>query len=72
MQPSEEKIKKDVMDQLRWDRRVDISNLQVEVSGGEVKLAGTIPSYRMLEIVNMDVLDVPGVIYLTNDIDVQT
>jgi osmotically-inducible protein OsmY len=71
MQPSEETVKKNIIDQLKWDNRVDISNLKVEVSGGNVKLTGTVPSYRMYEIVNMDVLDVHGVTYLTNELKVK-
>jgi hyperosmotically inducible protein len=71
MRGTEEQIKRNVIDQLRWDSRVEISNLQVDVSGGEVKVAGTIPSWRMREIVNWDVLDVPGVIHLVNELKVK-
>lgn len=72
MQPSEEQIKKNVIDQLRWDSRVEISNLKVDVSGSEVKVSGIIPTWRMREIVNMDVLDVAGVTYLVNSLKVQS
>lgn len=72
MTPSEEQIKKNVIDQLRWDSRIEISNLQVTVSEGEVKVEGTIPSWGMREIVNMDVLDVAGVTYLVNNLKVQS
>lgn len=70
MTRSEEEIKKNVVNQLRWDSRLDISDLRVDVSGGEVKVAGTIPAWRMREIVNMDVLDVAGVKYLVNNLKV--
>lgn len=72
MKPSEEQIKRNVIDQLRWDSRVEISNLKVDVSGGEVKVSGIIPTWRMREIVNMDVLDVAGVTYLVNNLKVQS
>jgi osmotically-inducible protein OsmY len=71
MQPSEDTIKIGVIDQLKRDSRLDISKLNVEVSGGTVKLTGTVPSYRMREIAMMDVLDVPGVTYLTNELKVK-
>jgi osmotically-inducible protein OsmY len=71
MQPSEDIIKKVIIDQLKWDGRIDISNLSVEISGGTVKLMGTVPSYRMREIAMMDVLDVPGVTYLTNELKIK-
>lgn len=44
MTQAEEAIRLDVIDQLRWDTRVDISNIDVEVSGGTVKLTGTVLS----------------------------
>ena len=60
----DEQIKLSVIDQLKWDSRVDISDIDVTVSGGTVKLKGSVPSYRMREIAAMDVLDVDGVTFL--------
>jgi osmotically-inducible protein OsmY len=67
----DEQIKLSVVDQLKWDSRVDISDIDVAVSGGTVKLKGSVPSYRMREIAAMDVLDVDGVTYLANELKVQ-
>ena len=67
----DEQIKLSVIDQLKWDSRVDISDIDVAVSGGTVKLKGSVPSYRMREIVDMEVLDVDGVTYLANELKVQ-
>ena len=67
----DEQIKLSVIDQLKWDSRVDISDIDVAVSGGTVKLEGGVPSYRMREIAAMDVLDVDGVTNLANELKVQ-
>jgi osmotically-inducible protein OsmY len=67
----DEQIKLSVIDQLKWDSRVDISDIDVAVSGGTVKLKGGVPSYRMREIAAMDVLDVDGVTNLANELKVQ-
>lgn len=40
-----EEVKKDIVDTLYWDTRVDASDIQVEVNGDEVTLAGTVPNY---------------------------
>jgi osmotically-inducible protein OsmY len=42
---SDEAIKKDLMDELYWDYRVDASNVKAEISDGKVTLTGTVPSY---------------------------
>ena len=67
----DEQIKLSVIDQLKWDSRVDISDIDVTVSGGTVKLKGSVPSYRMREIAARDVLDVDGVTFLSNELKVQ-
>ena len=67
----DEQIKLSVIDQLKWDSRVDISDIDVAVSGGTVKLKGGVPTYRIREIAAMDVLDVDGVTNLANELKVQ-
>ncbi len=71
MPSPDEQIKFNIVNQLKWDSRVDVSNIDVEVSGGAVKLTGSVPSYRMREIVAMDVLDVEGVTNLANELDIR-
>ncbi len=57
----DEEIKKDVVDKLYWDDRVDASNLKVEVNRGEVILSGEVPSYSSRKIAHNDTITVPGV-----------
>ncbi len=45
MNRNAENIKKDVIDSLYWDSRVDASDVQVEVAGTDVTLTGTVPNY---------------------------
>ena len=42
----DENIKKDVVDQLYWDSRVNAADVQVEVSEGQVTLEGSVPSHN--------------------------
>lgn len=41
---ADEEIKRDLVDELYWDYRVDASNVKAEVSDGKVRLTGTVPS----------------------------
>jgi osmotically-inducible protein OsmY len=67
----DDQIKLNVIDQLKWDSRVDIADIDVAVCGGTVKLKGSVPSYRMREVAAGDVLDVEGVTHLANELKVQ-
>jgi hyperosmotically inducible protein len=40
-----EEIKRDLIDELYWDYRVDASDVKAGVSDGKVTLTGTVPSY---------------------------
>ena len=42
---TDEEIKRDLIDELYWDYRVDASGVKAEVSNGKVTLTGTVPSY---------------------------
>jgi len=44
MKLDDQKIKRDVVNHLVWDSRVDASNITIEVADGIVKLDGTVPS----------------------------
>ena len=68
---TDEKIKKDVTDQLYWDYRVDASNVQVTVDDGVVELEGTVPSFSAKESASTDAWSVGGVIRVENDLDVK-
>lgn len=70
--PRREKIKKDIIDQLSWDGRVDAADIQVEVlDKGRVRLSGTVPTYMALLAAAEDVRAVAGVTDVQNDIIVK-
>jgi osmotically-inducible protein OsmY len=61
---TDEQIKKNVVDQLYWDHRVDAADVQVEVSEGKVTLTGTVPTFTALNAATADaweIADVKGV-----------
>jgi len=45
MAKTDELIKKDVIEQLVRDDRIDASNIHIEVSNGTVTLRGEVPTY---------------------------
>lgn len=70
LRPSEE-IKKDVVDQLYWDNRVDASDVTVQVDGSHVELHGTVPSLLARQSAETDTWTVRGVTDVTNEINVE-
>ncbi|HEY7495852.1 MAG TPA: BON domain-containing protein, partial [Candidatus Tectomicrobia bacterium] len=48
MKKSDEQIHQEVLRELRWDSRVDDTEVGVEVDQGVVTLTGTVASYAML------------------------
>ena len=71
MSISEEKIKKDIVDQLYWDSRVDASEIEVEVDGNRVKLEGKVPNYSAKGAASADAWAINGVKQVDNFIDVE-
>jgi osmotically-inducible protein OsmY len=71
MSLSKEKIKKDVVDQLYWDSRVDASEIKVEVENGEVKLTGKVPNYNAKGSASSDAWAIEGVREVNNQIEVE-
>ncbi len=67
---SSEDIKKDIIDQLYWDNRVDASDVNVDVQEGHVTLMGNVPSYPAQQSSLDDVWIVQGVVSIDNQIDV--
>lgn len=63
---TDEQIKKDMVDELYWDYRVDASNVKAEVSAGEVTLTGTVPNYAARNAAAADAWGIDGVKGLTN------
>ena len=68
---TDEKIKKDIVDQLFWDDRVDASDVQVEVSDGSVTLNGKVPSFTSLRSALEDAYTVREVDYVVNNLFVE-
>jgi len=68
MAQMDELIKKDVVDQLYWDDRVDASSVQVAVSEGRVILSGTAANYTARQAAELDALSIPGVVRVDNQI----
>jgi osmotically-inducible protein OsmY len=66
-----EGIKKDVVDQLYWDSRVDASKVKVTVSDGKVLLSGSTPSFMSRHAAETDAYMVEGVVSVENRILVE-
>lgn len=66
----DELIARQITDRLRWDARVHPHNVVVHVSGGVVRLAGSVDSYVKWWLVERLVATVPAVHAVTNDVQV--
>ncbi|MFO7728099.1 MAG: BON domain-containing protein [Desulfonatronovibrio sp.] len=62
----DEQIKKNVVDELYWDNRVDASKVTVEVNNGRVTLQGEVPTYLASTAAYDDALRILGVIGVDN------
>ena len=68
---SDEDIKKDVEDELRWDPDIDPSDIGVAVKNGVVTLSGFVRSYTQKYQAERDAKRVEGVLAVANDIEVR-
>ncbi|HON10382.1 MAG TPA: BON domain-containing protein [Chitinispirillaceae bacterium] len=68
---SKEEIKKNIVDQLFWDSRVDASGITIEFLDGTVVLSGTAPTWLARQAAEQDAWAVPGVSAVRNDITVR-
>lgn len=66
-----EDIKKDVVDQLYWDGRVDASEVNVEVRDGMVVLRGSVPTLIARHFAAADALAVAGTHGVDNQLTVR-
>jgi hyperosmotically inducible periplasmic protein len=57
----DEQIKKNIIDQLSWDSRIDASDISIEVNNGQVILTGSVPSYFAKQAVIGDIWCILGV-----------
>jgi osmotically-inducible protein OsmY len=67
---TDEKIKKEVVDQLYWDSRVDASEIDIEVDDGKVLLKGEVPDYGSKASASSGAWTIEGVTTVENDIQV--
>ncbi len=63
-------LKKDIIDQLYWDSRVDASKVKVEIKEGEVFLEGSVPNYSAAEAAQEDTYSIPGVRIVNNNLTI--
>jgi osmotically-inducible protein OsmY len=66
MSTTDERIKKDIVDQLYWDVRVDASDVKVDVENKKAKLLGKVPSYTARSAAEYDARTVLGVKSVAN------
>jgi osmotically-inducible protein OsmY len=63
---TDQAIKKDLIDELYWDYRVDASDVKAEVSDGKVTLTGTVPSYSARSAAAAAAWGIDGITGVTN------
>lgn len=66
-----EGIKKDVVDSLFWDTRIDASQVKVEVDGGIVTLSGSVPTFEARRAAEEDAWIIEGVDQVRNQVAVR-
>ncbi|MBD3226595.1 MAG: BON domain-containing protein [Candidatus Lokiarchaeota archaeon] len=72
MTSSSERIKKDIIDTLYWDNRVDASNINVIVSEDKnVRLEGKVATYTARLAASQDAWTISDVNFVDNQIDVE-
>lgn len=67
---TDEDIKADVVNQFKWDARIDASDISVTVDNGKVKLGGEVPSVTGKTAAADDAYLVDGVISVENNLKV--
>lgn len=67
---SDEDIKRDIVEHLYWDDRVDASKVEVRVDDGRVRLTGALPSHLARSAALMDAWDVAGVEHVEDAMNV--
>jgi len=68
---SDEDIKRDVEDELRWDPDIDPTNIGIAVRGGVVELVGFVRSYYQKWEAEVAAKRVAGVVGVANDLEVR-
>jgi osmotically-inducible protein OsmY len=68
---TDDEIKKDVEEELKWDPELDAADVAVAVKNGVVTLTGFVSSYLQKYEAEKDVKRVAGVVAVANDIEVR-
>jgi osmotically-inducible protein OsmY len=71
MNRKDETIKKEVVDQLYWDNRVDADDVTVHVDNGVVTLKGSVPTHGARSSAVTDTWMIDGVTSVEDQIDVE-
>ncbi len=71
MKRSDEAIKKDIVESIYWDTRVDASNVQVAVDDGHVRLKGQVPTALARSSAHVDAELVSGVKSVNDDLRIE-
>lgn len=69
---ADEKVQRDVLDEMHWDPQVEPTDVGVEVSEGVVTLTGVVPSHKMRRAAAEAALRIHGVRGIVNHVDVKT
>ena len=68
---NEEDIKKDLVDQLYWDSRIDAADVHIDISDGSVILTGTVPTVVAKMAAEDDAWITDGVGIVDNQLEVR-
>ncbi len=71
MKDMDEKLKKRIVDQLYWDSRVDVSTVNVDVTGRKVTITGTVPNFAASEVVLFTAWNTQGIVGVDNQLEVR-
>lgn len=67
---TDEQIRKDIIEQLQWDSRINSTNINVEVNQHVVTLSGNVNSYMQKTAAQMDALSIAGVSEVHNHLKI--
>jgi osmotically-inducible protein OsmY len=68
---NDEEIKVDVAKQLKWDARIDASDVSIRVDNGNVEMEGNVPTMTAKSAAFDDAYLVDGVLSVSNSLDVE-
>ncbi len=71
MTTTNEEIKKNLVDALYWDSRIDASQIEVYIENGTVILEGTVPTYGARKAAQQDTAEIAGVKAIDNRLRVK-